>query len=930
MAEDRVADLAHAFAGRGRVVKTDRITRELFATDASPYRIVPAAVLRALDVDDVAAAITECSARDISIVARGAGTSLSGQCVGDGLILDCGALDAIEWIDPERRIARVQPGVTWWRLNAAARAYGLEFGPDPATKRQCTIGGMIGSNSGGTHSIVYGATVDHVHAVDAVLADGQQVRLGEGATMQDAGAPPALALTLQRIRRETRGLLGPQFSTLARRGSGYQLEHLCGEKPHLGRLLAGSDGTLGLITAAEVMLDQLPGARVLAAVGFDDMHAALEAVPELVATGPSAVELVSASMVDIARSDRVYAAAVAGVPAEIGALLLVEYSGDSVTEASAGFDRMDAALDIAGGARTRIRTRDAIEAARLWAIREASIGSLASVASGPLLPQAFVEDTTVSVERLPAYIREFERVFDAHGFRAVWYGHASTGLIHVRPFADMTDAGDLRRLEALMADSVDLVRAYGGDLCGEHGNGISRTYWNERLFGTDIYNQLRAIKAAFDPRDVLNPGKVVDGGHPLGPLRYGADYARRAITPSISFEDQGGIHAAVERCFGAGVCRKRDVGTMCPPAAATGLEEHSTRARANLLRSVVSGALEVADLTGAQAREVMETCVGCKACKTECPARVDLARLKVEWMDLIRRREGPTAFQAIMANLRPLAAMGARAPALANAVLRSEGFKRRLGVARTLPQIRRPARLRTGRADVGIFADCFTTYFEPSIATATAELVRATGASVARVRAGCCGRTALSEGFTAKARESATRAARRLRRSSGPILFCEPSCLSMVTDDWPHLIGDVADIVDRAQQAEAWIAANGGALGFEPGGSALLHGHCHQKALWGTGATEAALALIPDLTVEVLDAGCCGMAGGFGYQAARQDLSKAMAERVLLPAVRAAGGETTVVAPGTSCRHQIADLGPREALHPLELLRARLRGTITA
>jgi len=493
----------------------------------------------------------------------------------------------------------------------------------------------------------------------------------------------------------------------------------------------------------------------------------------------------------------------------------------------------------------------------------------------------------------------------------------------------MTSAKDLEALEGLMRDSVDLVRAYGGDLCGEHGNGISRTYWNERLFGPEIYAQLRAIKAAFDPRNAFNPGKVVEGPHPLEQLRYGASYQRETIDVSMGFEDQGGFAAAAERCFGAGTCRKRDTGTMCPPAAATGLEEHSTRARANLLRAVVSGELAPSQLTDPQAREVMETCVGCKACKTECPARVDMARLKISWSDLARRQDGATPLARALSNLRALASTGSIMPVLANRVLGSRAFKQRLGIApeRSLPRLAgRPLtrRVRAGKAKAVLYPDCFTTYFEPAVGVALVDLAAAAKQTVARARAGCCGRVMLSEGFVDKARVAARRSARALRKTDGPILFCEPSCMSAVTDDWPHLIGDVNDIAARCMLAEEHIADIGVKLKFEGGGRALLHGHCHQKALWGTGGTEAALKLVPDLEVTTLDAGCCGMAGAFGYRADRQDLSRAMAERVLLPAVRD-DPDAVVLATGTSCRHQVEDLSERNARHPLVFLRERLR-----
>ncbi len=908
-------DVARAFEGKtSGSVRVDRVTRELYSTDASPYRILPLAVLRPGHVDDLGVAVETCRELGVSITPRGAGTSFTGQCVGEGLQVDCSGLEGIEWIDPERRIARVQPGARWWELNERAAEVGLHFGPDPATKRQCTVGGMTATNSGGTHSIVYGATVDHLHAVEIVLADGRTARLDAS-----GGWPDDIAVALDGVRKRATPMLGPAFSTLARRGGGYQLEHLCAESPHAARFLAGSEGTLALLTAIEVTLDPLPSERVLAVVAFDDLHAAIAAVPGLVETGPCAVEVVSKSMIDIARGDTFHAAAVSAIDQAAGALLFVEYHGFEAGEAQSGFARMDRALDGCGGVWSRDRYVEPAAQSAMWAVREAGIGALSNVAGGPNLPQAFVEDTVVAVDKLPPYIRALDELFARHDMSVVWYGHASTGLVHVRPFLDLSDGRDLERLASLMGAVTDLVRDWGGDHSGEHGEGLARTQWNERLFGRDLYAQLRAIKAAFDPTNLLNPGKVVDGQATVDNLRYGSNYERSSVDPAIGFADYGGFEPFAERCYGAGFCRKR-VGVMCPPAAASGLEEHATRARANLLRAVVAGDLEFDSLTQSEAREVMDTCVGCKACKTECPARIDIARAKTWWSDAVRRKEGATPLQQAISNLRRLSSLGAAFAPFANGALGSASIKRRLGIApeRSLPKLaRRPLTVRMSTSTRGplLYPDCFTTYQEPEIGEAAARLIP--GLSLAAV--GCCGRVMLSEGYIEKARRAARRGARTLRHTHGPILFCEPSCMSAVVDDWPHLIGDVSDIAERCRPAEEAVPDT---ARFRPGGRALFHPHCHQRSLWGSGGTEAALRRVPDLEVEVPDSGCCGMAGGFGYRSDRYELSVAMGERVLAPAVRASDAD--IVATGTSCRHQISDLTGRTASHPVSFLAERL------
>ena len=905
---------------------TDAVSRALYSTDASPYKVVPAAVLVAAEVDDIRAAVDVCSRLGVPITARGAGTSLTGQCVGAGLQLDVSRLRHLDFVDPERRLARMEPGVGWWQLNREANKHGLEFGPDPATRRQCTMAGVVGSNAGGTHSIIYGAAVEHLAAVEMVLADGRSCRVDGARGLPASGLPADIVAGLAGIRAQAAPLLGPAFSTLARRGSGYQLEHLCSERPDLARLMAGTDGTLGLYTSLEVRLSPLPAVRVLAVLGYRDMTAAIERVPALVETGPCAVELVSRSLLDVARADPVHGAVVRSMPADVGALLFVEYQGETLPEALAGLDRMDRE---AGPSILNIRCVTAADAARMWAVREAGVGALSAVASGPRLPQAFVEDTIVAVQRLPGYAREFQALFRAHGMETVWYGHASTGLLHVRPFLDLSQAPDLARLESLMAASVDLIKAWGGDMCGEHGDGLAHSYWNERLFGPELYASLRAIKGLFDPHNLLNPGKVVEGPPPLENLRYGLDYTPTSLPVLVNFDDQGGWVAATERCYGAGVCRKQESGTMCPPAAATGLESYSTRARANLLREVALGALPVASLAAPEARDVMETCVMCKACKTECPARVDMARMKVAWKDSVRREHGAPLLDHLTARLRPMLQLGSRFPHLANLVLGLAVTRRILQISptRRIPgQAARPLTrdLPMGTAGPLLFGDCFTVYQEPAVGRALMTLMSAASRPLALAPAGCCGRTSLSAGFVEMARATATRTAAALRQTSGPLLFAEPSCMSAVVDDWQHLIGDVSDIARRCVLAEEHLGAMADLLRFREGGPILLHGHCHQKALWGTAQTEAALAMVPGVEVTTVDSGCCGMAGSFGYQEKQDSLSRAMAARVLVPAVNGARPTTVVVATGTSCRHQLDDLAARPAVHPLVYLASRL------
>ena len=531
-----------------------------------------------------------------------------------------------------------------------------------------------------------------------------------------------------------------------------------------------------------------------------------------------------------------------------------------------------------------------------------------------------------------------------HGARASFTGHASAGCLHVRPLLDLKSAAGVARMEALAAAVGELVTQYHGAISGEHGCGRSRSWFLPGLLGAEVYAAMTALKAVFDPRRLLGPGTIVDGPGVAESLRFGPDYrGDGGWAPRLSYAAEGGFGAAVEKCFGAGLCKKTS-GTMCPPAAASRDEARTTRARANALQGVLCGAVPLTAIGETEFREVLGTCVACKACKSECPAGVDMAALKTEWLAELRARDGVPALARGIGDFRRLARLASPLAPLVNGLARTAAARAvgdRLGVAheRPLPQFaRRPLtrRLEGGdrAATAALFVDCFVQYQEPRIGEALARLLRAAGVELELTDAGCCGRTALSTGQIEKARSVARRALGSLHplaRAGAKLLFIEPSCLSMVRDDWPRLLpgdGRVDEVAAASTPALAVVAdlAAEGRLRFRPGGQALLHEHCHAKALGFADETRRALGFVPGLEVDVLDASCCGMSGVFGYEADHYALSVAMGERVLLPAVRAAEPGTVVLATGTSCRAQVRDLTGRAAVHPLELLAARISG----
>jgi len=935
-------ELRRRVAGR---VLTTPLSRWLYSTDASSYRIVPEVVLVAGHVDDLAVAAEVAAQRGVALVARGAATSVAGQAIGSGIVVDCFRLDRILAIDPQARRARVEPGVIQASLNAAAAGHGLELGPDTSTVDQATVGGMVGNDSSGSRSIIYGQMADKVARVRGVLAGGDMVELGacSGADLRSGiRGGGGLTTALESIRSAYGSAISGGYPQTRRFTSGYDLRHLLGPRPHPGRLLAGSEGTLMLFTELEVDLDARPALRLGAALVFPSIRAALEANVRLLETGPSAVELLDLDPLRAAPNLHLYRRLAPLLAGGEPAMLTVEYQGDEgeVRAGLARLRRLERDLPVAGV----LYLEDSPAMAEAAALRRAVLPLLMGV-PGAARPTAFVEDTAVAPERLADYVERFRGIVAAHGVRASFSGHASAGCLHVRPLLDLRSAADVETMRRMAREVAHLVAEFHGVISGEHGVGLSRSWLLPELTDRRLFEGLVALKRAFDPGGTLNPGIIVDGPGVTEHLRSAAQ--RRAGSgwrPRLAYRDEGGFEAAVERCFGAGQCKKL-TGVMCPPASVTRDEARSTRARANALQAILAGAVDLDEVTDAEMEEVLGTCVACKACKTECPAGVDMAALKAEWLAERRAREGtPLAVRAV-ADIRRLLRVAAPLAPVVAAVGRSPLRRPLLRLAGAAPQRPLPpiaARSLTRRAahrprhaegspPIALFADCFTQYQEPQIGEAFLDLMEAAGIPAAVIDAGCCGRTMMSTGLLEKARAAASHAVERLDRevAAGRVVaFVEPSCLAMVHDDWRRLLPDdprVARVAAASRFALSCVAdaAADGRLDFSPGGRALLHPHCHERAVFSSAETERALHCVPGLDLEVLDAGCCGMSGMFGYEADHYELSVAIAERDLLPAVRAAAGDTEILATGTSCRAQIADLSPRSACHPLVFLAAR-------
>jgi FAD/FMN-containing dehydrogenase/Fe-S oxidoreductase len=958
----------------------DDTSRRLYSTDASHYQIQPLGVAIPKSPEDLATAVQIAADLGVPITARGGGTSLSGQSIGPGLVLDCSKhLNRIGEVDISGRTVRVQPGVVLDHLNAELARYDLAFGPDVATASRATLGGMIGNNSAGARSIVYGQTVDHVRALSAVLSDGSRARFG-------ALAPAEYERKLElRTRegdayraadsavRENAGEIDERTPRIPRRVSGYNLAALLGRDRtgsnpprSLVPLLVGSEGTLAVVAEAELGLVARPKYRGLLVPQFESLGAALDALALCFEYWPSAVELMDKMLIDLAREQRSLRHAMAAVRGRPEALLMVEFSSDHAADVSFRVHELERRLGPAVGLVAAVPAIDPAIRDPLWDLRRASLPLLYSL-PGAGKPVTFVEDCAVSPERLPEFAARFREIFHRHGTDGAFYGHASVGCLHIRPVLNLHDPHDVVTMRRIMEDVTDLVLEFNGSLSGEHGDGLVRSEWNRKMFGPIVYEAFRQVKRGFDPENMLNPGKVVDAPAMEENWRVPPGVAPLDPPTAFDYSKQRGFFQSIENCNGSGVCRKTQGGAMCPSYRATRDERDTTRARANALRIALTpsglrppsfedgpGATDEGRRTKDKGRaalaerwiaEVMDLCLSCKACKTECPANVDLAKLKAEWQHAYYEHRMRPLGHLLVKNIHLLSPLAARFAGLSNWFARRPLLRRAMqsiaGIdrRRSLPGLHRDhfrrwfsRRLDNGRRADGrkvvLLDDCFTTFQEPRIGRAAVTVLERAGYSV-ELAGICCGRAMISKGFLTDARRLAKEGIARLamHAASGiPILGLEPSCILTLADEWPELVPglEAKRIAAAVEMAESWLGRqvrdNGLSLDLEPvPGKVLFHAHCHQKALVGAGGSADSLRLIPNLEVDVLDAGCCGMAGAFGYEADHYDVSVKIANLALVPAVKA-DPTATIVATGTSCRHQIRDLTGREALHPLEVL----------
>jgi FAD/FMN-containing dehydrogenase/Fe-S oxidoreductase len=962
--------------------------RMLYATEASIYQVEPIGVVVLRSPAEAVVVMRYAAERGLPILPRGGGTSLNGQTVNEAIVLDFSAhCRGILSVDVPAKRCRVEPGVVLDQLNDHLRPLGLMFAPDPNTGGHNNIGGMIGNNSAGAHSILYGRCVEHVLGLDVAFPDGTTHRLEEGSCERDP-AQRAIAEAMAAIALPLREEIRRRYPTIVRHVDGYNLDLFLDQlerstpgtfdRVNLATFVTGSEGTLCTILSADLRLVDAPTQTGLAIAGFDSVDASLDALRIMLSTEPAAVELVDDTIIGLARQNTEYSGYVGLMPQPrsgrpLGAVMYVEYFGHRPGDIEKKFAELAAKLP---DAPIECLT-DPVAMRKAWTLRRACEPLLHAL-PGDRRPVGFVEDTAVDPRELPDFIRSFKAILAKHGTFAAYFAHASVGCLHIRPLLTLKSEEDRVRMVAIAEEITDLVVRHKGALSGEHGSGRSRSFLAERYFGKELCDAMRAMKRIWDPTNRMNPGNKVDWTEPstlteklrVRPAERTLTMDDAAIfgieggaaagqTTHFTYEREHGFGHAVEMCNGAGLCRRMSAGTMCPSYQALRDERHSTRGRGNHLRLAVSGQFSADGRSPSwndpEVHETLRLCLSCKACKAECPSNVDIAKLKAEYLAQRADREGlplqARAFGAVRllnrlgSAFHPIANHLANLPPIRSLLESLLGIDRRRSLppfARSAFANRRTSAVGGERPTVLLFADCFSTYNEPHIAEAAIETLEAFGYRVVMPDLGCCGRAMISTGNLAGARRLCATTARAIlsameRERAIALLGLEPSCLSAIKDDWLELRMEVprdaiAGLASRSWLVEEFLerAWDRHPLrpAFEPSESHLmLHGHCHQKALWGVESSAAILRRIYGSRLDVLRTGCCGMAGSFGFTADRYELSMAIANldngMGVLPTI-AKHPDAVVCAPGTSCRHQIHDGAARRGFHPIEIVRAAL------
>ena len=963
MAKVLQAELSARISGE---VRFDRTSRMLYSTDASNYQIEPVGVVVPKSMDDVHAAIELASSHGVPILPRGGGSSLAGQTVGAALVIDFSKyLSRVIDVDLEAKRVTVEPGINLDLLNRSLRPNGLMFGPDPSSSNRATAGGVVGNNSTGAHSILYGMTGDNVVAARIALVDGGTVDLGlhpiETLVAHAAVDDPRgrLLKKLLAFREARRELIAHDFPPHWRRATGYSLDEFI--KPddafNPAKLIVSSEGSLATTLQMTFNLVPTPKMTALLVLQFDELVPAMAATATILETEPSAIELMDRMLIGLTRAQPAYARKLAFIQGDPAGILVVEFYGDSSDELEKKLSRLEDLLSARAINMTvpPQRVLDLKQQADVWSVRKDGLGLLYSI-RGDLKPIPVIEDVSVPVEHLPEFVGAVEKMVARYNTTAAYYAHASAGCLHIRPLINLKELAGVEAMRELAHEAAEMAHRFGGVMSGEHGDGLQRSELNQIIFGDELYGAMREFKRIFDPRGLMNPGKKVDAPPLVDNLRYGPAYHPLELKTHLDFSREGGFTRAVEMCNGAAVCRKLKAGTMCPSYMATKDENDTTRGRANALRNALAGrsSFDSTDFTSQETYEVMDLCLSCKACKTECPSSVDMAKIKTEFLAHYHEANGTPVRSRIFGHIHTISKLTRPIAPIVNVTLKTplgRPMMRAMGVApeRTLSPFQARTFVthwrnhakeldpnRQTRGKIVYFHDTFATYNYPRIGVAAVKLLEAAGFEVAiEERRACCGRPMLSKGLINDARKVARKNVQLLApyaRAGIPIIGTEPSCILTLRDEYIDLLPGDKEAVAVASQSfmiDEYLSMleTKGELGIAwaeaKGPDVLFHGHCHQKALIGIMPSLQILTGAGCRPAES-GAGCCGMAGSFGYEAEHYEVSKKIGEERLFPKVNDAHPQTVIAVAGVSCRQQIEHFTERKTQHIAEVLASRI------
>lgn len=939
-------------------VLSDEYSLGMYATDASFYQIKPLAIVLPLDESDVRRAVEIARAYKIKILPRGGGTSLAGQTVGDAIVIDFSKyMNKILEFNEKERWVKVQPGLVRDELNEEMAKYNLHFAPDPATSSRANVGGMVGNNSSGTKSILYGKTVDHILEAKVLLADGTELRLKElsreayqqKAQQQDREGE--IYRSFQQIIQQNQEEIKQRFPKVMRRVSGYTLdEFVYTDRWNLAKLITGSEGTLAVSLELKLNLEPLPKFKSVAVVHFADLLEAIRAVEPMLPYKPSAIEIIDRTVLRLSAENLTTQRLCHFIDGDPAAILIVEFYGETPESVIERPQQMVKTLRQLNLGYAYPFFPSGKEYDDVWTLRKKGLGLMMGI-KGEKKALSFIEDCAIPTAVLPEYIDQVLKICAKYNTEASMYAHASVGVIHVQPLLDLRKSEDIESLKKITEETFELVLKYGGSWSGEHGDGLVRSAYNERFFGPQVYHALRDVKKLFDPENLMNPGKIVDAPTIEHNLRYGTAYRDQVVKSVYHYRAENSFGESVHMCTGVGECRKILGGTMCPSFKATRDEEHSTRGRANALRMAMSGQLDKDGLSSKRLHDVLDLCLSCKACKSECPSNVDMAKMKSDVLQIYYDAHGVKLRDRLIRDSSKAASIFSgplsrvinfiQQTAVFRALLEKfAGFDQR----RVLPEYahepfykwfekRGDNAYKNPDKKVVLFADTYLNFHEPDVGIGALELLNSCGYEVILANVGCCQRPRISHGFLREAKAEGTKTAERLKKyldQGLTIVVCEPSCASALNDDLPDLIDDESLAIQLREKVmmidkflENEIASGKLNKTLESiAGNILIHGHCHQKALYGTQAMKSNLN-ISSHTVAEIPSGCCGMAGSFGYEAEHYEISRKIGESVLFPAVKSMKPGTTVIANGFSCRHQIHHFTGVKPKHWVEVVRAK-------